>query len=147
EQRSRLRLTGKMEHGRRRTTQHSHRRLLEILVFCITSLALEITPAIAQDDARPRLSSAVIRGVTVYEPAALFPLYRDHLGKPIERERVSSIVTALADRYQADGHPRPRITLDDELTSLGIIRINVFEPQISTVEIRGDAGPHREEIE
>lgn len=89
----------------------------------------------------------MIRGVTVYEPAELFPLYRDHLGQPIERERVAMIVTALADRYQADGYPRPRMTVDDELLRLGVIRINVFEPRISNVSIRGDAGPHLERLE
>src|SRR5690606_41003524 len=91
-----------MEHGRRRSTRHSNRRLLTILALCIILTTLEITPAAAQG--APRLTSAVFRGVTVYEPAELFPLYRDHLGQPIERERVSAIVTALADRYQADGY-------------------------------------------
>lgn len=94
-----------------------------------------------------RLSSAVIRGVTVYEPAELFPVYRDQLGKPIDREHVSAIVTALADRYEADGYPRPRVTIDDELIGIGVVRLNVFEAQISSVEIHGDAGPHRERIE
>src|SRR5690606_18154894 len=134
-----------MEHGRRRSTRHSNRRLLTILALCIILTTLEITPAAAQG--APRLTSAVFRGVTVYEPAELFPLYRDHLGQPIERERVSAIVTALADRYQADGYPRPRVTIDDGLVRLGVVRINVFEAQISGVEVRGDAGPHRERIE
>src|SRR5690606_23008329 len=39
------------------------------------------------------------------------------------------------------------MTIDDELIPLGVIRINVFEAQLSGVEVRGDAGPHRERIE
>ncbi|HEX6996232.1 MAG TPA: ShlB/FhaC/HecB family hemolysin secretion/activation protein [Gammaproteobacteria bacterium] len=61
--------------------------------------------------------------------------------------RVSAIVTAIADRYQADGYPRPQMTIDDELIRLGVVRINVFEAQISDVEVRGDPGPHRDAIE
>ena len=135
-----------MQQGRRRSTVCFLRLLSKILGLCIISLTLEITPAAAQQTA-PRLTSTVIRGVTVYEPAELFPLYREHLGQPIDRARVAAIVTALADRYQEDGYSRPRMTVDDELVRLGVIRINVFETQISSVDIRGDVGPHREKIE
>lgn len=136
-----------MELGRRRSTPHSNRGLPTILALCIILPTLEITPAAAQGSAPARLTSAVFRGVTVYEPAELFPLYRDHLGRPIERERVSAMVAALADRYHADGYPRPRMTIDDELVRLGVLRINVFEAQISGVDVRGDAGPHGARIE
>lgn len=136
-----------MEHGRRRSSLPSVYRLVELAALCIIALSLEITQAAAQGAAAPRLTSTVIRGVTAYEPAELFPLYRDHLGQPIDRARVSAIVTALSDRYQADGYPRPRISIDDELVRLGIVRINVFEARISSVEVRGDAGPYRETVE
>ena len=138
---------GTMKHGRRCISLHSLGRFVKVSTLCIIALVLEITPAYAQGSAPARLSSAVIRGVTVYEPADLFPLYRDHLGQPIDRERVSRIVMAIADRYQADGYPRPHMTIDDELIRLGIVRINVFEARISSVEVRGDAGPHREAVE
>ena len=123
------------------------RTLLKVLLLFIIPSAFAITPATAQETAAPRLSSAVIRGATLYDPADLFSFYRDHLGKPIDRASVSTIVTALADRYQADGYARPRITIDDELVLLGILRINVFEARIAAVKIVGDPGPHRDRLE
>src|SRR5690606_41314120 len=102
-----------MEHGRRRSTRHSNRRLLTILALCIILTTLEITPAAAPG--APRLTSAVFRGVTAYEPARLFPLYPGPLGQPNEPGRASAAVTALADRPQADGYPRPPGTIDARL--------------------------------
>lgn len=89
----------------------------------------------------------MIRGASVYAPSDLYELYRDHLGRPITRESVAAIVTGIADRYQADGYARPRISVDDELAALGILRINVFEARIASVQIGGDPGPHRNRLE
>lgn len=109
--------------------------------------ALSAVPAYPQATTPPLLTSAVLRGVSLYDPAALFPLYREYLGKPITRANVTAIVTGLADRYERDGYPRPRVTLDDELASLGILRINVFEVLIADVTIDGNPGPHRATLE
>ena len=126
---------------------HQLRMSARILLLFIIPSSFAITAAVAQEAGTPMLSSAVIRGTTLYDPAELFPFYRDRLGKPIDRASVSTIVTALADRYQQDGYPRPRITIDDELVALGILRINVFEARIAAVNIVGDPGPHRDRLE
>jgi hemolysin activation/secretion protein len=93
------------------------------------------------------LSSAVIRGSTVYSPAELFGVYRDQLGKPISQASARAIVTELVAKYERDGYARPRVRLDDAMIGLGILRIDVYEARITDVKINGDPGPHLERLE
>ncbi|MBN1237958.1 MAG: ShlB/FhaC/HecB family hemolysin secretion/activation protein [Gammaproteobacteria bacterium] len=83
----------------------------------------------------------------MYSAPELFEIYGPHLGLPIDRSSVSAIVTALADRYQRDGYPRPRISVDSALVEAGIVRMDVAETRIASIAIGGDPGPHRDELE
>ncbi len=89
----------------------------------------------------------MIRGASVYTAPQLFGVYRDQLGKEISVEGARAIVAALAAKYDSDGYARPQVKLDDSLTAAGVLRIDVFEPRITTVKVTGDPGPHRARLE
>jgi hemolysin activation/secretion protein len=112
------------------------------VVIIAALLELTLPSALAAD-----LSSAVIRGSSVYSPADLFAVYREHLGRPITRAGARSIATALAAKYEADGYSRPQVRLDDGLIDAGVLRVDVFETRIDAVTISGDPGPHLARLE
>ncbi len=129
--------------SRQRTNPRSRSSSLGLF---ITLLYCACAPeALAQD--LPKLSSTVVRGSSLFSPSELFELYSGELGKPITRERAQAIVERLAERYDQDGYSRPRITVDDDLVSIGVLRIDVLEPRIANVEIQGDPGPYRSRLE
>jgi hemolysin activation/secretion protein len=88
----------------------------------------------------PILATVVVEGSSPYDAARLFATYRDQLGRPITRDRARAIVDALLALYEGDGYLRPQITLDDSLTGRGVLRVRLFEPQVSEVVFEGDAG-------
>lgn len=97
-------------------------------------------------DSKP-LSAAVIRGSSVYTPAELFASYRTELGKPIDRTTARAVIEALEAMYERDGYARPEIRADASLLESGILRIEVSEPRITQVQVKGDPGPYRETLE
>ena len=121
----------------------SHRAVIAArLVITLAVFELIGSTALAVD-----LSSAVIRGSSVYSAADLFTVYREQLGKPVTQTSARAIVTALVAKYEQDGYSRPQIRLDDGLIAAGILRIDVFEARITAVKINGDPGPHLARLE
>ena len=108
--------------------------LLSIVVFAAPAYAVELT-------------SAVIRGSTVYTAPELFAVYREQLGKPLTRDSAREIVASLVDKYEADGYSRPQVHVDGALGEAGILRVDVYEARLAEVEIKGDPGPHLERLE
>jgi len=100
------------------------------------------TPPGAAPQAAPAatLTTVVIDGSTIYSPPQLFAIYRDQLGRQYSREATRAIATALADLYVRDGFVRPEITLDDALTLRGVLRLQVYEAQVTSVVYEGDGG-------
>jgi hemolysin activation/secretion protein len=84
------------------------------------------------------LTTVTIGGSTVYSPPQLFAVYRDQLGSVISRDGARSILTSLADLYVRDGYVKPEFTIDDTLTARGVLRVQVYEAQVSNVIIEGD---------
>jgi hemolysin activation/secretion protein len=123
------------------------RPIKRICSLVITISCLTATFSGAQTSQAPVLSSAVIRGSSVYAAPELFDLYREHLGKPINTAQAQLIASSIADRYVDDGYVRPQIRLEDGLISFGVLRIDILEARISTVSITGNPGPHRERLE
>jgi hemolysin activation/secretion protein len=113
---------------------------------CVVAIiaALSVAPAVAQTgSAEPNvLSTTVIRGSTAYTPVELFPAYRDQLGLAINRDNAGAIVAALERLYERDGYSRPELKLDAKLADRGILHIDVYEPQITSVSLKGDLGPY-----
>jgi hemolysin activation/secretion protein len=92
------------------------------------------------------LSSVIVRGPTVYQPAELFAVYGKDLGKPLDAALARAIVAGLLAKYETDGYSRPQLRIDDGLASAGILRIDVLEPRIAAVTINGNPGPHLERL-
>ena len=76
----------------------------------------------------------------MYSPPQLFATYRDQLGRPYSREATRAIASALADLYVRDGYVKPEVTLDDALTARGVLRLQVYEAQVTSVIFEGDGG-------
>ena len=95
----------------------------------------------------PTLSATVIDGSSAYTPTQLFAAYRDHLGRPINSSSAQAILAQLEGLYLRDGYTPPELQLDDELAAAGILRIEVFEAQITRVQFTGEAGPYATRLE
>jgi hemolysin activation/secretion protein len=88
----------------------------------------------------PILTTVVVDGSSAYDAARLFTAYRDQLGQPISRDGARAIVDALLALYERDGFVRPEIKLDDSLTGRGVLRVRLFEAQVTAVVYEGDPG-------
>ena len=109
----------------------------------LAGLTTTKTPA----PAAPLLATVFVDGSSAYDAARLFAAYRDQLGRPISRESAHAIVDALLALYDHDGYVRPEIRLDDSLTGRGVLRVRVFEAQVSDVLFEGDAGRYQGQLE
>jgi hemolysin activation/secretion protein len=94
-----------------------------------------------------KLSATVIDGVSVYSPRELFSVYRDQLGRPITRDSARAILAQIEALYQRDGYSRPELQVDDDLVENGVLRVEVFEAQITQVIFSGDAGPYTQQLQ
>ena len=111
----------------------------------IIAVALCAAPARAVDE--PTLNATVIDGSSAYTPTQLFAAYRDQLGRPINTSSAQAILTQIEALYLRDGFSRPEFRLDEDLAAVGILRIEVFEAQITRVQFTGDAGPYAARLE
>ena len=123
-------------------------RALVITSLLLAAVARAANPSLTTSaPAAPLLTTVVVNGSTVYGPPQLFSAYRDQLGQPISRESARAVVDALIALYERDGYVRPELTLDDSLTGRGVLRVQVFEPQITRVSFEGDTGRHRQDLD
>ena len=99
------------------------------------TIPVKATPAPAAP-----LTTVIVAGSTVHSPPQLFAAYREQLGRPYSREATRAIAIALADLYVRDGYVKPEFTLDDALTSRGVLRLQVYEAQITNVVVEGNGG-------
>jgi hemolysin activation/secretion protein len=111
----------------------------------IVAVALGGAPAYAVD--QPTLSAAVIDGSNAYTPTQLFTAYRDQLDRPMTASSAQAIIAQIEALYLRDGYSRPEFRLDEDLTASGILRIEVFEAQITRVAFTGDTGPYAARLE
>ncbi len=104
-------------------------------------------PRDAFPDETVTLTSAVIRGSSVYTPAELFPAYSSELGKPLTSASVRAIAANVAKLYRVRGYAEPRVTVDTALAAHGVVRIDIAEARLAEVSISGHAGPYRARLE
>jgi hemolysin activation/secretion protein len=95
----------------------------------------------------PTLSATVIDGARAYSPSELFAVYREQLGRPITTSSARAILAQIEAMYMRDGYSRPEFQLDEELAGTGILRIEVYEPQITQVMFSGEPGPYAARLE
>lgn len=122
-----------------------HPRNASRAVVIIASAFVVGGPAHAVDE--PTLGATVIDGSSAYTPTQLFAAYRDQLGRPINTSSTQAILTHIESLYMRDGYSRPDFRLDEDLATAGILRIQVFEAQITRVAFTGDAGPYAARLE
>jgi hemolysin activation/secretion protein len=112
--------------------------IIAATLTCVTSVG-----AVEQ----PTLSATVINGASAYTPTQLFTVYSDQLGRPISSASAQAIVAQIEAMYMRDGYSRPEFRLDGDLAAAGILRIEVFEAQVTQVTIGGDPGPYAPRLE
>ena len=117
--------------------------------FCIISVfaALFAGVVAAPASAGESLGAAVIRGSTIYDAAALFEIYKPHLGKPVDESTGTVIAESVRERYRQDGYSRPGVDIVDDGIRSGIVRITLREASVSGVRINGSSGPHDERLQ
>jgi hemolysin activation/secretion protein len=130
----------------RRAARDLKRTRLSPLRLFIIAVAFEIT-SFAAHAAAPSLTSVVIEGSSVYGAAQLFDVYAGELGKPMTRDTAQAVVLAVAAHYESDGYARPQVQVGAALAEFGVLHVDVLEPRITRVEIKGDPGPHRSALE
>jgi hemolysin activation/secretion protein len=149
--RGQLTITGEMQRSLR--VANLRIRALVIIATAFAGPAVAASGELTTDSgvkpqvAAATLTTVVIDGSTVYSPPQLFATYRDQLGRPYSRESTRTIATALAELYVRDGFVRPEVTLDDALTSRGVLRLQVYEAQITNVVYEGDDGKFNDALD
>jgi hemolysin activation/secretion protein len=93
------------------------------------------------------LTTVVIEGSSIYGAPRLFSTYSAELGRPISREQARAIVDAVAGLYLADGYVKPEVAIDGALAAKGVLRVNVYEAQVTSVVLEGNAGGLLDELE
>jgi hemolysin activation/secretion protein len=93
------------------------------------------------------LTTVVVDGASAYSRPVLFAVYRDQLGRVVTRDGARAIVGALADLYARDGYVKPEIVLDDALAARGVLRVQVYEAQVTNVIFEGDGGSFRDRLD
>jgi len=102
-------------------------------------------PVYAVDD--PTLSATIIDGSRAYTPTQLFAAYRDQLGQPIKDSSARTILAQIEALYRQDGYSLPEFRVAEYASAGGILRIEVFEAQLTRVAFTGDSGPYAARLE
>jgi len=126
---------------------HSRPPLARALVIIAAAVAAPALPAELTTARAPLLATVVVDGSSRYDAARLFATYRDQLGQPISRDGARAVVDALLVLYDRDGYLRPEIRVDDSMTGRGVLRVKLFEAQVTNVVFEGDAGRYQRRIE
>jgi hemolysin activation/secretion protein len=124
-----------------------HTRGLVIIATGIFSLFSVGVAAATSQPLTTTLTTVIVEGASAYAVPELFTVYRDQLGRPISRDGARAIVTALSGLYLRDGYVRPELVLDDSLAASGVLRVQVYEAQVTNVIIEGDGGRFRDSLE
>jgi hemolysin activation/secretion protein len=104
------------------------------------SEARTLTTATALAPAAAPLTTVIVAGSTAYSTPQLFAVYSGELGKPVSRDGARAIVTGLAELYVRDGYVKPELKVDDALARGGVLRVQVYEAQVTNVVFEGDSG-------
>jgi len=93
------------------------------------------------------LTTVIVDGSSIFGAPRLFGTYSTELGRAITREQASTIVEAIAALYVDEGYVKPEVAIDGALAARGVLRVNVYEAQVTHVVIEGNAGSLRESLE
>jgi len=119
------------------------RRLAPVIIAGV--LALSCAEVFAAAPAT--LTTVVVDGSSVYAAPRLFAAYRDQLARPISGDGAQAIVAALSDLYAHDGYVKPELVVDDALIGRGVLRVRVYEAQVTNVVFEGDGDRFRDALD
>jgi hemolysin activation/secretion protein len=88
-----------------------------------------------------------ILGSSVYSARDFAPDIAAHVGRPTSASVLESLRGAIRRRYTRDGYVTPIISTPAQDLQSTNPRLIIHEALISAVEIRGEAGPYRTQIE
>jgi hemolysin activation/secretion protein len=89
---------------------------------------------------RFRLAGIVADGVTVYDAAALTPLYSEFLDRDVTLAEIYDIAARITSKYRNDGYVLAQAIVPAQRISGGIVHIRVMEGAIDRIQIEGEAG-------
>jgi len=87
------------------------------------------------------LNTLTISGSTVYDAAALEPLYKEFVGTEITLETLRDIADRIEAKYRGDDYVATRALVPAQRIKDGAVEIRVVEGVIRNVIVRGDIGP------
>jgi hemolysin activation/secretion protein len=115
------------------------RLLASAAAVCLVAFSLPV-------QSREPLTGAVITGSSAYAPEALFPLYRDALGRQIDSQTTHAILVKIESKYVHDGYLKPLLIVRNGPMPEGILRVDVYEARLTDVLVSGNAGPHQQRV-
>ncbi len=83
------------------------------------------------------LKTVKVEGQTVYEPAAIEPLYADMLGKTVTLADIYSLADRLTAKYRNDGYILSQVIIPPQTIDGGTVRLQVVEGFVDQVSIQG----------
>ncbi|MDA1357302.1 MAG: BamA/TamA family outer membrane protein [Proteobacteria bacterium] len=83
------------------------------------------------------LSAVVIEGATAYQLEEFAPLYEKYLGKTVSGVELRNVAESITKKYKADGYFLSRAFMPRQRITLGIVRYQIFEGFIESVEFAG----------
>ena len=103
---------------------------------------------LAWADSRSALfAGPFISGSSVYSARDFAPDIAEHVGTPTSDALLESLRSAIRSRYTRDGYVAPIISIPDRDVRSSNPRLIIHEALISAVDIHGNAGPYRGQIE
>lgn len=93
------------------------------------------------------LAGIQVEGATVYDAAALEPLYAAFVGKEITLATLYDIAARIEAKYREDGYVLTRAIVPAQSVANNVFRIQVIEGYVSAVVVQGDIGPSRSLVE
>jgi len=110
-----------------------------VIIACAAGL-LDANASAALQPLTTPLTTVIVEGSDAYAQPSLFAVYRDQLGQPVSKAGSRAIVARLTDLYARDGYVKPELTVDDALGARGVLRVQVYEAQVTHVVFEGDDG-------
>ena len=117
-----------------------------LLVTILTAMLLG-TPFAWADYRSVLFAGPLISGSSVYSARDFAPDIAAHVGTPTSDALLESLRGAIRSRYKRDGYVAPIISIPAQDVTSSNPRLVIHEALISAVEIHGNAGPYRGQIE
>lgn len=78
------------------------------------------------------------RGLSIFQPVDLIPLYEGYLGAAVDTQTLQKIVNAIVKKYNNLGYTNVTAAVSEQKIRNGLVRIEVSEGHISRVHLVGD---------